>query len=704
MQFTVRASSLTAAGCRAFLNERNIDIPEDANAKALKDLVKAELQANPGLVRIPDYAPLFTVSQRNSYFARASLTPSNPETWNGIGGGPAPPDDISQGSHPEDVDLQDAPVLPVDHQRAADLQFLQGLDSTQLRAFIQASTNANNVNIFYSKHSLHIILASTRSLIFIHLYIHSNPRTLPIISFPPLSSLLLTLVTHSLILSPALSSGLGSRRRPARQLGLTASTASALAPDRARKIFADGLKTHLPMHYLTDRACAPANAAATAKEMDDFLGIETGVGIVKLERSLPFAPERQLSLGEWYSCHKRWMSLCWEFLPEEAPLWEKHFQLVLSQTNLNERWPLICMYDSEVRRQAVTTQIDPSEFHLVIWNECETAHLAQITLDTIRAEMLTAPASVAPLAASSISTAPSTFSPPAAPRSRPAPYSRNGRPAQNIHSSRNCNAATLVSGRTAILRRNANGPGRSDSQGTSYCFAFNGMRGCNNGATCNSGKHCGATRSDFPPPPPISTLLTHTPSNFLPVVTPLRPDRWELHLRAANLYDTFADVPRGLREGFDFGQYRPSSSTSDASTSWGIGVVFDGVWDAWKLAPGWNRDPERKIGWAEMVAVELGLRLAVRRDVREVHLHLRSDNQGVIGSLDAGKARNSEQNAVLRRIVSLMRSHSIWLSTTYVPSTLNLADRPSRGLDPDPPLPRNSTRIKIPSVLAQFFN
>ena len=34
----------------------------------------------------------------------------------------------------------------------------------------------------------------------------------------------------------------------------------------------------------------------------------------------------------------------------------------------------------------------------------------------------------------------------------------------------------------------------------------------------------------------------------------------------------------------------------DASSSWGVGVVFDNVWEAWKFIPGWNTDG-RNIGW-----------------------------------------------------------------------------------------------------------
>ncbi|KAJ7885246.1 hypothetical protein B0H13DRAFT_1560269, partial [Mycena leptocephala] len=65
------------------------------------------------------------------------------------------------------------------------------------------------------------------------------------------------------------------------------------------------------------------------------------------------------------------------------------------------------------------------------------------------------------------------------------------------------------------------------------------------------------------------------------------------------------------------------------------------------------------------------------------HFHLHSDNEGVIGALEGGKARNPEQNRVLRRIVSLLRSYSIWIVTiTYVPSEDNISDKPSRGEPP----------------------
>jgi hypothetical protein len=117
----------------------------------------------------------------------------------------------------------------------------------------------------------------------------------------------------------------------------------------------------------------------------------------------------------------------------------------------------------------------------------------------------------------------------------------------------------------------------------------------------------------------------------------------------------------------------------DASSSWGIGVVFNNEWDFWKLQPGWDKDG-RNIGWAEMVAIELGILFAIHRTYTDIHLVIKSDNQGVIHAIRGGKSRSLQQNTVLQRITFLLSHYKIWISSEYVPSLDNLADRPSRGL------------------------
>jgi hypothetical protein len=140
----------------------------------------------------------------------------------------------------------------------------------------------------------------------------------------------------------------------------------------------------------------------------------------------------------------------------------------------------------------------------------------------------------------------------------------------------------------------------------------------------------------------------------------------------------------------------------DASSSWGIGIVFDGVWDSWVLSPGWNSDG-RNIGWAEFVAIELGLLFAIHRGFSDTHFLIRSDNQGVIHAIEGGKSRSPSQNLVLQRITSLLSQHNLWISSLYVPSIDNLADPPSRGL-PAIDRPRAPSSFILPSSLLPFLS
>jgi hypothetical protein len=127
----------------------------------------------------------------------------------------------------------------------------------------------------------------------------------------------------------------------------------------------------------------------------------------------------------------------------------------------------------------------------------------------------------------------------------------------------------------------------------------------------------------------------------------------------------------------------------DASTSWGIGIVFNGWWESWRLKAGWNKNG-RDIGWAEFVALELGILFAISHNFTNIHILIHSDNQGVIHAIRGGKSRNFEQNLVLQRITELLATFNIYISTIYTPSAENLADKPSRGIAL-PHLPRSSS-------------
>jgi hypothetical protein len=139
----------------------------------------------------------------------------------------------------------------------------------------------------------------------------------------------------------------------------------------------------------------------------------------------------------------------------------------------------------------------------------------------------------------------------------------------------------------------------------------------------------------------------------------------------------------------------------DASTSYGVGIVVDNEWDAWELSEGWDINT-RRIGWAEMLAIELGLRSVIARGYHNTTIVIRSDNMGVIGALEGGKSRNLEHNRVLQRIVTLMRMNNIYIKSVYVPSADNIADYPSRG-HPVPDLKRSGEIFTLPPCIAALL-
>ncbi|PPQ83419.1 hypothetical protein CVT24_005588 [Panaeolus cyanescens] len=139
----------------------------------------------------------------------------------------------------------------------------------------------------------------------------------------------------------------------------------------------------------------------------------------------------------------------------------------------------------------------------------------------------------------------------------------------------------------------------------------------------------------------------------------------------------------------------------DASTSWGIGVIFNNSWDAWKLRDGWKSNG-RTIGWAEFIAIELGILMAVAQGFNNIHFIIHSDNQGVIYAIQNGRSRSHSQNTTLQRICCLLVTHSIHITCKYVTSSTNLADAPSRGT-PLSNIPRSSTHIDIPDDISPYL-
>lgn len=126
----------------------------------------------------------------------------------------------------------------------------------------------------------------------------------------------------------------------------------------------------------------------------------------------------------------------------------------------------------------------------------------------------------------------------------------------------------------------------------------------------------------------------------------------------------------------------------DASTSFGIGIVVGSFWGVWrwresfKVGPSCNYD----IGWAEAVAVEMGLRVLLHHHLEKekiaahsANFLVRSDNAGVATVINKGRSRSSRTNTVIKEIYRLLASHQIHLTAQHISGTSNITDTLSRG-------------------------
>ena len=129
----------------------------------------------------------------------------------------------------------------------------------------------------------------------------------------------------------------------------------------------------------------------------------------------------------------------------------------------------------------------------------------------------------------------------------------------------------------------------------------------------------------------------------------------------------------------------PEASTTklfvNASTSWGIGLVLNGKWLAWEFHEGWKTDG-CDIGWGEMVTVKLVIHTLLTSNIPGCYIVINSDNQGMVGALNAGRSRGTHQNAILQEIVKLIQGHNVWILTTWIPTLENIVDAPSQCIFP----------------------
>jgi hypothetical protein len=139
----------------------------------------------------------------------------------------------------------------------------------------------------------------------------------------------------------------------------------------------------------------------------------------------------------------------------------------------------------------------------------------------------------------------------------------------------------------------------------------------------------------------------------------------------------------------------------DASTEWGIGLLWGSHWAAWHLLDGW-KGPSRDIGWLEGVAIELAILASRVMGVRDADILIRSDNKGAIGAFSKGRCSNFMTNLSIRHSDEVCKETGISFTLIYVNTINNLADPISHGFLPPAseafPLP-----IPFPSALTPFI-
>ncbi|KAJ3567307.1 hypothetical protein NP233_g6448 [Leucocoprinus birnbaumii] len=120
----------------------------------------------------------------------------------------------------------------------------------------------------------------------------------------------------------------------------------------------------------------------------------------------------------------------------------------------------------------------------------------------------------------------------------------------------------------------------------------------------------------------------------------------------------------------------------DASTSWGLGIIIDSRWCAFRLRSEWKSAgglPGRDICWLETIAVEILAILLEALGFRDCRVLIHSDNQGTIGAMGKGRSPNMHINLSIRRTFVTLSSTHISPSFSYIESALNPADPISRG-------------------------
>ena len=288
-----------------------------------------------------------------------------------------------------------------------------------------------------------------------------------------------------------------ARKRPARVPGLVGTSAAYMVPDKIRKKFAEGWVTHVPLTFLTDKGCLLKDKSTVDLSLE-LLSINSTTGTIQTSStSLADEGELDLNFDEWHQAWRRLLNLIRTFVPDEFPLWEVHYSTILNKENRAELWPLYLAYDVEIRKRAVQDGIDPSCFSIAIWNDLETRYLAKKVLSIVRTDLK----HQSGRATSDKHKSHNNKSSFRDSRHSSSDSSKTGRcifcgDRTKDHLSRNCTATCYANGVPCHLHRVEPTGLRQSKSGKRYCYAWNGLSGCEDGSTCTRGEHlctlCGA--------------------------------------------------------------------------------------------------------------------------------------------------------------------------------------------------------------------
>ena len=260
-----------------------------------------------------------------------------------------------------------------------------------------------------------------------------------------------------------------SRRRPERRAGHTLSNTLYPTPEPIRKKFGEGWITHVPLDFLTDAYCA--NPSKRDTNVRDGLSFDTTSGqLFATSSSLDSSLEHKLSFDEWYQAWGRLLALIKEFIPKELEAWQKHFLRILQDPSRSELWQAWLTYDISVRRNAVSTTIDPATFQLALWQAAERSFTANKVRLEIHQDLSKTQRNRTPhQGPTSQNSSSSRHLPKFQSSSERFCFLCGSRPSN--HSPRNCP-------NPHFLRKAADGFFR-DSSGNLYCFSWNCNAGCN---------------------------------------------------------------------------------------------------------------------------------------------------------------------------------------------------------------------------------